>query len=53
MPLNIWRRWYANVYREFVEQSYPCHTTLGVEALAFPEYLCEVEVELPVGDRDP
>lgn len=43
---------YAKVYREFVEQPYPCHTMLGVEALAFPEYLCEVEVDLPVDDQE-
>lgn len=31
----------------FDEEPYPAHTMLGVEALATPEILVEIEVELP------
>ena len=39
---------YNNVYQEQFEEPYPCHTVLGVEQLAGPEYLLEIEAEVPV-----
>jgi 2-iminobutanoate/2-iminopropanoate deaminase len=39
---------YNAVYQEQFEAPYPCHTVLGVEQLAGPQYLVEIEAELPV-----
>ena len=40
---------YLAVFSEtFDEEPYPAHTILGVEALARPEFLVEVEVEVPL-----
>jgi reactive intermediate/imine deaminase len=41
---------YNEVYQERFGEPYPCHTVLGVEQLAGPEYLVEIEVEVPVED---
>ncbi|MFP8890410.1 RidA family protein [Natrialbaceae archaeon A-CW2] len=41
---------YQAVWDETFESPYPCHTVLGVEQLAGPEYLIELEVEVPLGD---
>ena len=41
------REAYQNVYEEvFDVEPYPCHTILGVDALALEEFLLEIEVEL-------
>lgn len=42
---------YNESYQKRFENPYPCHTVLGVEQLATPEYLVEVEAELPVGEQ--
>ncbi len=39
---------YNEIYQEQFEEPYPCHTVLGVEQLAGPEYLVEIEAEVPV-----
>lgn len=39
---------YKEVYREVFDGPYPCHTVLGVDALAHEEYLVEVEIEVPL-----
>jgi 2-iminobutanoate/2-iminopropanoate deaminase len=39
---------YNAVYRDRFDEPYPCHTVLGVEQLAGPEYLVEIEAEVPV-----
>jgi len=39
---------YNAVYQERFNAPYPCHTVLGVEQLARPEYLVEIEAEVPV-----
>lgn len=39
---------YNAVYQERFNGPYPCHTVLGVEQLAGPEYLVEIEAEVPV-----
>ncbi|MFC7131577.1 MULTISPECIES: RidA family protein [Salinibaculum] len=41
---------YNEVYQERFAAPYPCHTVLGVEQLAGPEYLVEIEVDVPVED---
>jgi 2-iminobutanoate/2-iminopropanoate deaminase len=41
---------YNAVYREQFDEPYPCHTVLGVEQLAGPEYLVEIEAEAPVDE---
>jgi reactive intermediate/imine deaminase len=41
---------YNEVYQERFSEPYPCHTVLGVEQLAGPEYLVEIEVDVPVED---
>ena len=41
---------YNEVYRAVFSEPYPCHTVLGVEQLAGPEYLVEIEVDVPVGN---
>ncbi|MFB6361532.1 MAG: RidA family protein [Halobacteriales archaeon] len=43
---------YKTVYRETFDEPYPCHTVLGTHQLAHEEYLVEVEVEVPIHDRD-
>ncbi len=41
------REAYQDVYEEvFDTEPYPCHTILGVDALALEEFLLEIEVEL-------
>ena len=41
------REAYQEVYEEvFDAEPYPCHTILGVDALALEEFLLEIEVEL-------
>lgn len=42
---------YQAVWDDTFETPYPCHTVLGVEQLAGPEYLIELEVEIPLGDE--
>lgn len=39
---------YNEVYQAVFSEPYPCHTVLGVEQLAGPEYLVEIEVNVPV-----
>lgn len=39
---------YNAVYQEQFEEPYPAHTVLGVEQLAGPEYLIEIEAAVPV-----
>jgi reactive intermediate/imine deaminase len=41
---------YNEVYQERFSEPYPCHTVLGVAQLAGPEYLVEIEVDVPVED---
>lgn len=41
---------YNDVYLESFEEPYPCHTVLGVEQLAGPDYLIEIEAEVPLGE---
>jgi len=41
---------YNAVYQSVFSEPYPCHTVLGVEQLAGPEYLVEIEVDIPVED---
>jgi enamine deaminase RidA (YjgF/YER057c/UK114 family) len=41
---------YDAVYQSVFSAPYPCHTVLGVEQLAGPEYLVEIEVDVPVED---
>jgi len=43
---------YNKIYQEQFENNYPCHTVIGVEQLAGPEYLIEIEAEIPVHDVD-
>lgn len=39
---------YKAVFAEFFDAPYPCHTMLGVEALAHPDLRVELEVEVPL-----
>jgi 2-iminobutanoate/2-iminopropanoate deaminase len=39
---------YNAVYQEQFEEPYPAHTVLGVEQLASPEHLIEIEAAVPV-----
>lgn len=39
---------YNAVYQSVFSEPYPCHTVLGVEQLAGPEYLVEIEVDVPM-----
>jgi enamine deaminase RidA (YjgF/YER057c/UK114 family) len=41
---------FHEVWMDFFEPPYPCHTMIGVDALAFPEYLVELEIEAPVAE---
>jgi len=41
---------YDAVYQSVFSAPYPCHTVLGVEQLAGPEYLIEIEVDVPMED---
>lgn len=41
---------YNDVYQERFEEPYPCHTVLGVEQLAGPQYLIELEAAVPLED---
>jgi enamine deaminase RidA (YjgF/YER057c/UK114 family) len=41
---------YNEVYQERFSEPYPCHTVLGVEQLAGPEYLVEIEVDVALED---
>lgn len=41
---------YDDVYQEQFEAPYPCHTVLGVEQLAAPQYLIELEAAVPVDE---
>jgi 2-iminobutanoate/2-iminopropanoate deaminase len=39
---------YKTVFAEFFDALYPCHTMLGVDALAHPALRVELEVEVPL-----
>jgi 2-iminobutanoate/2-iminopropanoate deaminase len=39
---------YKAVFSECFDAPYPCHTMLGVEALAHPDLRVELEVEVPL-----
>ena len=39
---------YNEVYMKQFDEPYPCHTVLGVEQLAGPEYVLEIEAEVPL-----
>ena len=39
---------YKAVFSEFFDAPYPCHTMLGVAALAHPDLRVELEVEVPL-----
>lgn len=39
---------YKDVWAEFFDDPYPCHTAIGVAGLAEPELLVELEFELPL-----
>jgi enamine deaminase RidA (YjgF/YER057c/UK114 family) len=41
-------RGYHSVWMDVFEEPYPAHTMLGVDQLASPELLVEIEVELPL-----
>ncbi|MFP9191419.1 RidA family protein [Natrialbaceae archaeon A-CW1-1] len=41
---------YQSVWYNTFTDPYPCHTVLGVEQLAGPEYLIELEIELPLDE---
>lgn len=43
---------YKHVYTETFREPYPCHTLLGSPRLAHPEYLVEIEIEVPLTDDD-
>lgn len=44
-------RYSDEIWTEYFDEPYPCHTALGVDRLSYEELLIEVEVELPVGDE--
>lgn len=44
---------YKAVHREVFDEPYPCHTMLGVDALATDDFLVELEVEAPLPDGRP
>jgi 2-iminobutanoate/2-iminopropanoate deaminase len=39
---------YKTVFADYFDEPYPCHTMLGVEALAHPDLRVELEVEVPL-----
>lgn len=41
---------YKDVWTAYFDQPYPAHTAIGVEALANPDLLLEVEAETPLDD---
>lgn len=43
---------YKEVYWETFAEPYPCHTVLGHDGLANPDYLVEIEVEVPFTEAD-
>ena len=43
---------YKQVYWKTFEEPYPCHTVLGHDQLANDDYLVEIEVEVPLTERD-
>lgn len=51
-PATTYYDGYKDVYLETFSSPYPAHTVLGADQLAHPEYLVEVEVELPLTTAD-
>lgn len=41
---------YKDVWRAYFDEPFPAHTAIGVEALATPDLLLEVEAEAPLDD---
>lgn len=39
---------YKEVFADYFDPPYPCHTMLGVEALAHPDLRVELEIEVPL-----
>lgn len=39
---------YKRAFDEFFDPPYPCHTMLGVDALAHPDLMVEIEIEVPL-----
>lgn len=51
-PATHYHDGYKDVYIETFSPPYPAHTVLGVDQLADPEYLVEVEIEVPLSRAD-
>lgn len=41
---------YKTAWGEIFDEPYPCHTAVGVDALAAPDLLVEVEAEVPLDE---
>lgn len=51
-PYERYHDGYKDVYWDVFDDPYPCHTVLGVHQLAHEDYLVEIEVEVPLDERD-
>lgn len=51
-PATNYHEGYKTVYWDTFEPPYPAHTVLGVPQLAHPDYLVEVEIEVPFSAQD-